>query len=501
MTQGNTLARYEVLRELGRGARTAVYAARDRSSGAVIALKILDPTRPDASLADRFLRHARSAQRLTHGNIVGILAAGEADGIAYIAMEMLEGESLRKILDRGPLPVARAIRIAHDIAAGLGYAHLEGVVHGGLAPSNIIVQPSGEVKVADFGIAQLGRYAAPEQIRGEPADHRSDIFSLGALLYEMLTNRAPFRGASLEEIAQSMLQADLPLPSMLNPSAPRALDQIVLRMLTRNPDDRLAGAPILQRDLEQLESRLGLATGPEPGSNKAAAIEPPVPPEAFDHREAMRVMEREARLPRAPGSGPAILASLALALAVLAVGISGFMYYSSSGREPPVVASRSDELPAATPAMSRPAAPPPEPEAPKESESAGAMLAQDPPPEPLPEVQPPVEDPQPTGAAARLVVAIVPRGDVYIDGEYHGTTPPTTTFDLEPGMHRIEVRSGLRKPYLTYMTIQAGDVRRIRHDFNAKANSPPGRKARGPSPPGRSRISRSPRPGAGARDS
>ena len=441
------LARHKILHELGRGATGAVYAARDCTTGAVVALKRLDPRlleKSDASLAERFLKHARSARRLRHRNIVATHDAGEAAGTAYVAMEMLEGESLRKILDDGPLPVARAIRIAHEIACGLAYAHLEGVVHGGIKPSNIIVLRSGAVKITDFGIAQPG--VSPEQIRGDPLDHRCDVFALGALFYEMLTHKQP-RGEPP------------PPPSELNPHVPRALDAVVLSMLAGQPAARMPGVPVLLRELERLEEGLGLGAGvPDTGEPTPSA--PPAEPEhglreEFAHHRAM--MERQSRAERSSRSRPAIFAALVLVLVVLGIGLAGFeestgfMNDSSARSERGIAASGIPETPVTAP-VSAPAPVPPKP------------LAAEP---EQPEAASPAPARQPAGTA-RLILAVSPRGELYVDGKHQGTTPPATTFNLEPGMHRIEVRSGSRKPYLTYMTVQAGDVRRIRHDFNAK---------------------------------
>jgi len=258
MTEENILARYTIQRELGRGTLGAVYAARDRSTGAIVALKRLDPAllKSDASLAERFLQHTRAARRLEHANIVRILDAGAAAGTGYVAMELLEGRSLRSLLDEGPLPVARAIRIARDVASGLAHAHLAVVVHGGIKPSNVMVLPSGAVKITDFGIAQLGQAVSPEQMQGGAVDHRSDLFALGALLYEMLAHRPPFEGRSPKEMMDNILHAEQPLPSQLNPLVPRALDRIVFSLLAVRPEDRLPGAPILLRDLERIEEAL-----------------------------------------------------------------------------------------------------------------------------------------------------------------------------------------------------------------------------------------------------
>ncbi|TAK84262.1 MAG: PEGA domain-containing protein [Betaproteobacteria bacterium] len=504
MTQENMLASYKILHELGRGSMGTVYAARDRETGGVVALKRLDPAlgKSDASFAERFLKHARSARLLKHHNIVRIHEASEVGGTVYVAMELLEGRNLRHILDAGPLPVARAIQIAHDIACGLAHAHLEGVVHGGLKPSNVIVLRSRVVKITDFGIGQLGQaaplseapagglsYMSPEQLRGEPLDHRCDIFALGALFYEMLGHRPPFEGGSAKEIVENILHARPPLPSELNPHAPRALDAIVFSMLAGQPVDRMPGVPILLRDLQRLEEGLGFASDASAGADEPTASVPPPGPEpelrtpdpnrfrepeefqqrnriadseAFDHDKAIAMMERESGRQRSSGSRPAIAGALTLVLAVLGIGLAGFMYYSPGPGERGVAASRMPETPATAPAAPE-ASPPPAP--------ASAAPAQALPPA----MRPPAKVPKPQpGGTARLVLAVSPRGEIYIDGKHHGTTPPITTLDLEPGMHRVEVRSGSRTPYLTYMTLQAGDVRRIQYGFNTdRAVYPP----------------------------
>ncbi len=509
------LGRYTVLHELGRGATAAVYAARDKETGAVVALKRLDPTllsKAGGNIAEQFLKQARSAARLRHGNIASVYDAGETAGTVYVAMEMLEGESLRKVLDDGPLPVARTIQVARDIAAALAHAHLEGVVHGALRPSNIFVLPSGQVKVADFGIRPLGpaalpSYLSPEQVRGDPADHRSDLFSFGAVLHEMLTHQPPFEGDSPQEVMENILHAEPPLPSELNPHVPRALDAMVSSMLAKDPARRLPGAPIALRELEGLEKGLGLGLAAKAGTAEPkASVSPPEHPEritdreAFDYRKAMLIMERESQRERASGSRPGMFGALAVVLAVLAIGLAAGLYYSSrpsegriaaSAPETPVtppVAEAAKETPAAEPAA-KPAAPPPEPprpvakepepvaqaetappSAPEQTASAAAAPAKKPARTAKPAAKPPEQRP---GGTARLILAVSPRGEIYIDGKHHGTTPPMTSFDLEPGMHRIEVRSGSRKPFLTYMTVEAGEVRHIRHDFNAKPIRPP----------------------------
>ena len=463
MTQENTPARYTILRELGRGSLGAVWAARDSETGALVALKTLDP-----ALSGKL----RPPRRLKHPNIVEVLDAGEMAGAPYVAMEMLEGESLRNILDRNPPGIARAIEIIQQVAAGLAHAHLEGVVHGSIKPSNIIVLRSGLVKITDFGLGH--------QAQGEPLDHRFDVFSLGAVFYELLTHRPAVEGTSAKQP-----------PSEVNPLVPRALDDIVLRMLARQPAERMPGVPVLLRELERVQEGLGMRP-----ATSAAKDEPPIrsrptaaPAEDVQPRnpgadhQAIEIMERERWEERPSGWRPVIFAVVLFTL--IGSGIAGFMYYSS--RPEPVVATATPQVspppPPAAPAPAPAPAPVAEPvkepviaAAPPPAPAPAPMASPAPSPaKPLPRATAAAKAPQQQqrGGTAQLVLAVSPRGDVYIDGKHHGTTPPTTTLDLEPGMHRIEVRSGSRSPYVTYMTVEAGDVRRIRHDFNAKRIRPP----------------------------
>ena len=497
------LERYKILHELGRGATGAVYAARDRQAGVTVALKRLDPAllpRSDPEFGKRFLKQAHAARRLKHANIARILEAGEAAGTVYVAMELLEGQSLRRILDTGPLPTARALRIAHDIASGLAHAHLEGVVHGGLRPSNIIVLPSGAAKITDFGIGQLGQTPTPEQARGEPVDHRSDLFSLGVLLYEMLTREKPGAGSPLP-------------PSELNPQVAPALDALVLGMLAAEPAARPAGAPIVLAELQRLDESLGRTPPAEPEPAPANPKVRIADGEAVQN--AIQLMEQESLRERASGARRGMFAVPALMLALFGLGVGGVMYASRTQQQPTPVAAapveaaqpapQTQKVAARTPEPAVSVTPPPapapvipaqKPATPEKPVAAAPAPAPEPVraapatpsvpkqqtaslPRPEPRVarvsaQPaPKASKQQQAAPARLVVAVSPAGDVYIDGKHRGKTPPLTTFDLEPGMYRVEVRRGSRKPFLTYVTVQPGEVRRIRHDFNAKPIRPP----------------------------
>src|SRR5262245_46183289 len=275
---GNKFGRYEILGELGRGAMGVVYRARDPIIDRVVALKTIDLALTGAALAsfeERFFQEARSAGRLNHPNIVTIYDAGKADGVAYIAMEFLEGTSLREILDeQPPLPIARILEIAGQVARGLAYAHEHGVVHRDVKPANVIVLRSRRPKITDFGIARLGeaegvaseragspKYMSPEQIRGDVTlDGRSDLFSLGTVLYEMLTGRPPFSGDDVTEIMRQVLEHTPPVPSVVDGHVPPELDGVVMRMLAKRPEDRYPSARSLFRELRRVDENFSART-------------------------------------------------------------------------------------------------------------------------------------------------------------------------------------------------------------------------------------------------
>jgi serine/threonine protein kinase len=268
------LGRYELRRELARGTIGVVYEARDPLRQKVIALKTLDLAQSDKArehIRKLFLTDALAAVRLNHPNIVPAYDAGEAQGAVYIAMERLEGQSLRRLLAQSaPLSVARSVKIAADVARGLVYAHEHAVVHRNVTPSNIIVTRANEVRLGDFATGRVNeafafsgkraeclRYAAPEQLgRRLPVDARADIFSLGAVLYEMLTGKPPFSGNSPAEIVRQVLRTEPVLPSEINPEVPLELDGMVLMMLAKDPDRRIASASTVLRDLQRFAEKL-----------------------------------------------------------------------------------------------------------------------------------------------------------------------------------------------------------------------------------------------------
>ena len=264
------LGRYEILEEIGRGAMGAVFRARDPLIDRIVAIKTINVglSRVEAeAFEQRFDREARSAGRLNHPNIVTIYDVGKSGDVAYIAMELLEGQSLRDILDSGVvLPPSTIADIAAQIADGLDSAHQAGVIHCDIKPANIVVLPRGLVKITDFGIAMLPtgsrsfigsvvgspKYISPEQVVGRPVDARSDVFSLGAVLYELLSGTPPFVGAALDEILHNVINVSPDPPTSRNRSLPAVFDAIVARALAKHPDDRYQSAREMSADLRQL---------------------------------------------------------------------------------------------------------------------------------------------------------------------------------------------------------------------------------------------------------
>lgn len=252
-------ARYEILAEAGRGGMGIVYKARDRETGELVALKVLKPEiAADVTIIERFKNELKLARKVTHKNVCRIHEFNRAtDGTAYISMEYVDGDSLRRVLDRfGGLPLRKGVQIAQQICAGLGEAHAQGVVHRDLKPENIILDQAGNVKIMDFGIARsleagtnltsgiIGTpaYLAPEQAEGKPVDHRSDIYSLGLILYEMFTGSKTFTGQTPVEMALKHVHETPAAPREIEPTIPAYIERAILKCLEKNPAKRFQSA-------------------------------------------------------------------------------------------------------------------------------------------------------------------------------------------------------------------------------------------------------------------
>jgi len=288
-----TLGRYRILGELGRGAMGTVYRAHDPLIEREVAIKTLHPNLPEDVIADvrqRFLREAKSAGRLNHPNIVTIFDVGEQEGVAYMAMELLEGRSLQQILaESARLPFDTIADIVAQIADALDRAQQLGIVHRDVKPANIVVSATGHAKLTDFGVAyvpastmtQTGtmigspRYMSPEQVLGLPIDPRSDIFSLGGVLYEMLALRAPFvrpGDTTIFPLINRIAAEPHPPVTQLDPTIPAAFDAILCKALAKKPEDRYQRAGEMANDLRALRGleRTSLAPAPTGGATTVA---------------------------------------------------------------------------------------------------------------------------------------------------------------------------------------------------------------------------------------
>jgi serine/threonine-protein kinase len=262
------LGRYRIEARIGEGAMADVYRAHDPDIGRVVAIKALKPDyRRDPELGARFLREARAAGALNHPNIATIYDVGEADGVPYIAMELIEGRPLDTVLQaQGRMPFERVLALGAQLSDALGYAHAQGIVHRDVKPSNILLSSDGKTaKLLDFGVARIGesegqlartqagqmigtpRYMSPEQALGLPVDPRSDLFSLGAVLYEMITGKIAFDATGLATLALQIAQEKVVPIERSAADCPPGLRQIIDKLLAKKPDQRFAdGAQLLQ---------------------------------------------------------------------------------------------------------------------------------------------------------------------------------------------------------------------------------------------------------------
>ena len=290
------LGRYTIDSEIGRGAMGVVFKATDSVLQRTVAVKTVNMAM-EKDHADkyeaRFYQEARAAGGLNHPNIVTVYDAGKAGDVVYMAMEYIQGVELRSLLVEGqPMGVSQALSVAAQVAEGLGYAHQQGVVHRDIKPANIMVVAEGPVKITDFGIARMRasadltqtgvmlgspKYMSPEQVIGKRADHRSDIFSLGDILYEMLTGNAPFTGENVTALMYQIVNFAPPAPSSVNPQVPEMLDFVVAKMLAKPLEERYQDAREAAKDLRECERSMAAPTSAsQPGrpSGLASGAQP-----------------------------------------------------------------------------------------------------------------------------------------------------------------------------------------------------------------------------------
>ena len=264
--------RYKILEEVGTGGMAVVYKAQDILLDRIVAVKILlAKYGDDHDFVVRFRQEAQAAAKLSHPNIVNIYDVGYDENVHYIVMEYVRGETLKEYIEKhGHLPINTSIQITFDIGEALENAHKNGIVHCDIKPHNILVTETGRIKVADFGIARainssatnkddhavLGsvHYFSPEQASGGPVDERTDIYSLGVVMYEMMTGVVPFEGETAISVALQHVQDDIPLPTKYNRRIPRLVEQCILKAMAKNPDDRF-------QSIAEMMSELRLSQG------------------------------------------------------------------------------------------------------------------------------------------------------------------------------------------------------------------------------------------------
>jgi len=275
------VGRYEILEIIGTGANGRVARAHDPMIGRLVALKLFPKELASGAARQRFIQEARVVGQLSHPSIITLHDMGidEATQTPYLVMEFLEGQPLDRILEKGSVPFPRACAWAAEVACALGAAHRRGVIHGDVKPANMLITEEGRVKLMDFGMARLASrdsaatpllgtpaYWCPEQIVGRPQDARSDLFSLGVVLYEMVTGKRPFDADSLQGICGRVLSSTPLPPSHANPSVPKGLDAVVARCLAKDPAARYAAAEALAGELYPF-ARRKTAPVPLPQSN------------------------------------------------------------------------------------------------------------------------------------------------------------------------------------------------------------------------------------------
>jgi serine/threonine-protein kinase len=453
-----------------------VYSAHDPLIERTVAIKTVGCTglsREEAeAFEQRFYREAKSAGRLNHPNIVTIHDVGRSDDLAYIAMEFLSGRSLRDILDSGVvLPLERIAEIAAEIADGLAFAHANDVVHRDIKPANIMVLDNNTVKIADFGVALLPngshtvagtafgspKYMSPEQVTGQKADGRSDIFSLGAVLYEMLTGRPPFSGDDLTAILYQVLNSAPPLPSSFNPGLPRGFDRIVARAMAKDPDKRYQNAAemaahlrkyrhivkqaLKKRNSEDLTSASNAATtsaGDATVQLKAISV----PLTAAPHKYVRMLRYGVPLGLLLLFAGWQLLRPAAMQPPATATPVPDKTAIDTTRTTPPEIAKTATEAPSAA------------------ANKANANAVPTTTPQTVRTTTAPV-----VVAEGRIRLAIAPWGEVYVDGKKTGVSPPLTELRLAAGKHRIEIRNTAFTPHVESVTVEPGTSLRIKHKF------------------------------------
>jgi len=542
------IGRYALKYQLGEGGLGTVFAAHDPLLSRLIAVKTLNVKVAEAereSFNALFLNEARAAGGLSHPHIVTVFDAGISDERAYIAMELLKGRDLRQLRQEGwRATPAQAALIIRRVADALAFAHSKGVIHRDIKPANIFMVGRTQPRVLDFGIARVAHqqesndphsgagspyYMAPEQVRRELSDRRADVFSLGVVLYELLTDVKPFRGESLAQIREAVLHHEPPLASKIDPAVPKALAAIAARAMAKDPEHRFRSARSFARELRQwLDENPVNADGEKTAPAEAqparpsgvmlgaviaagiAAVTAAVATWVVLVPATPALADSAATQPEARATMGAIDADRQLSLS-RAAEIAATATTPGVAAAPPAAAPAADLAPtttsavngaptptssvesaAATPSpLSSPLPTPPAPAAVVTPALAAAVRPAAAPPLPAPATPPREsakdkkaregrerearENEARVAAGARLVapatgtvkIAISPWGLVEVDGASSGAAPPITELTLSEGRHQIVVRNGDYAPHTVSVNVTAGQTISVRHKFGS----------------------------------
>ena len=511
------LGRYVIVEEIGQGAMGVVYKAVDPLIDRTVAIKTINLDLSKEELENfekRFQREVQSAGKLNHPNIVTVYDVGRTEGVAYMAMEFLEGKELREILDSGVvLPIEKISHIASQVAEGLGFAHERGIVHRDVKPANVMVMKNGLVKITDFGIAQMSsasrtmsgmvmgspKYMSPEQVVGQAVDGRSDIFSLAVVLYEMLTGKTPFSGDNISAIMYQILNDEPIPPKAFNQSIPDSINHIVLKALAKHPDKRYQNAKDMARDLKRYKT-MEVPTNGEPLPS----------PDRMERRAMPRNSEIDATqiMPSAllQGSETTFTKSLTsrdgwwntqrfllyAAIPAMIVTFAAVVTLSKTRNvttpteidQPATVASVAPNKPEPTASLQPGVAATPLPttelviEEPKKSsllqaeEKAAAAkekarLKREKAKLPTNASSNQLADKTKTNATkpSSLTLAISPWGEVFVDGVRQGVSPPLRHLTLAPGKHTILIVNETFKPYSQTIELAPDSTFKIKYKF------------------------------------
>lgn len=467
-----TIGRFQVRGEIGRGSNGVVYSAHDPVLGREVAIKAVPLTasaEQRAQVEAGFLNEARAAGRLNHPHIVTIFDAGKSGELAYIAMERLHGRDLHDVLASGQqMPLRQVASLMARVADAVHYAHKRGLIHRDIKPSNIFLLRDGKPKVLDFGVAltMVGdanstqkrqligtpNYMSPEQALGRTIDSRSDIFSIGSILYELIGGKRAFDGATIEETLAQVI-ADVPAPlEELRPDTPAPLLAVVRRALAKEVEQRYQSAGELRNELAAFAGGATVALSSRGPATRG------------------RALQKQLRTPRAR-------LALAAAAVVAAIGLGVLLTRESDAPLQPTTAAVSPTTVPVTPARPRASATGGVEPATVGSENSGGGAGARPDDSSASNgaTKPRTESRRPRNGEASatagpvgdgfVALAVSPWGEVVVNGASKGVSPPLTRLVLPPGVHAVEIRNGAAPPMKTRVEVKPGQTVALQHRF------------------------------------